>query len=773
MKKDTTKYIFNGNTYGKGRLVLALVKHYIASNNPILSELYTAFPEHFQGGRGMFITKESYAEKLTESDDAKKRFFAQENDSLQTSDGRTVFVSSQWGAGNIGAILNKAKELKLDVEILPGEIKSIDELFNEYKLSPNRSWIDSYKAVCNKLAEYKNKPIDAYDEQLIINIWKVPDNGIASVSPGFLSHKEFELLLEDLPSITSEIVNNPSPDVLKNVYVWAKKAKNDGKFITIKKGVINRVFCAANPNEYATFLNEDNLKYLVKKLNNLFNLNIESSSNWAQQNKNLMVAIKSEILQDEDVFLINTFAWKLSELFGKSANNKNSQGDTMEKKENTLLRTLPKNTIYYGPPGTGKTYKLQNILKHKYTDNAVIQHRDVWLAEHINNLNWFEILLLVLLDSKGSLKVADIISHEFFQVKAKLNNRSSNLKQTAWAALQTHTVADSSTVKYAKRVEPLVFDKNENSLWFVVESESENEQLEEYTTLLALLKEGPKQAETIKRFEFVTFHQSYGYEEFIEGLRPITNDNGDISYEVKAGVFKRICKRAESDPQNQYALVIDEINRGNISKIFGELISLVEIDKRKGCDNELTVTLPYSGLPFTVPANVDIIGTMNTADRSLTHIDVALRRRFEFKELRADYSLLSSNVDGINVKRMLYTMNQRIELLLDREHILGHAILMKVTSLSELAHVFKTNVIPLLEEYFFDDWDKINQVLGNNDFIIEQKDARNTWLGSNDDYSSKVFCIEISAFDVAESYQKIYANIDVSAFIECDKVQAK
>ena len=154
---------------------------------------------------------------------------------------------------------------------------------------------------------------------------------------------------------------------------------------------------------------------------------------------------------------------------------------------NKVVPRVSLNQIYYGPPGTGKTYKLQNILKQKYTDNAVIQNRDVWLAEHINNLNWFEILLLVLLDSNGSLKVADIILHEFFQVKAKLNNRSSNLKQTAWAALQTHTVADSSTVKYAKRVEPLFFDKNENSLWFVVESESENEQLEEYTTLLALL----------------------------------------------------------------------------------------------------------------------------------------------------------------------------------------------------------------------------------------------------------------------------------------------
>jgi 5-methylcytosine-specific restriction protein B len=767
---DTAKYIFNGNKYGKGRLALALVKYYIDENHPSLEELYSIFPKNIQGGRA-FITKGDYAEKLKVSEDVRKRFFDKDTEQLKTSDGKIVFVSSQWGAGNIGAILDKAKELNFEVEVLTGDIKSIDELFEEYKLNPWKDWINSYKAVCDRLAGYKNKAVSEYDKALLIDIWRSPDNGVAGVRPGNLSLKEFDLLFEDLPEITSKIVDAPSSETLLSTYSWAKKAKQDGKFRSIKWGVINRVFCAANPHKYSTLLNEEELKNLVKKLNDLFDLGIVDSNNWAKLNQNLMEAIKAQGLQDEDTYLLNTFAWKLLELFVKPKNENNSGEKTMSDDNDNSSFNLANNTIFYGPPGTGKTYTLQNILKRKYTDNAVIQELNLWLSEQLDSLSWFEILLLVLLDSKGPLKVADIISHEFFQVKAKLNNRTNNLDQTAWAALQTHTVANSKTVKYTKRVEPLVFDKNENSSWFIVESE--NEQLGEYASRLAFFKEGPKQAETIKRFEFVTFHQSYGYEEFIEGLRPITNDTGDISYEVKPGVFKRICKRAESDPEHQYALVIDEINRGNISKIFGELISLVELDKRKGCDNELTVTLPYSGLPFTVPSNVDIIGTMNTADRSLTHIDVALRRRFEFKELRTDYSLLPNNVDDINIKHMLYAMNQRVELLLDRDHILGHAIFMKISSLGELAHVFKTNVMPLLEEYFFDDWDRINQVLGKNGFIIEQKDAQNIWLGGNDEYSAKVFCIESSAFNAIESYKKIYANIDNSAFIECDKAQAK
>jgi 5-methylcytosine-specific restriction protein B len=763
---DTTKYIFNGKEYGKGRLVLALVRHFIAENNPNLSKLHSLFPDHIQGSIGFIITQTDYIEKLESSvsKDIQKRFFIKEDESLKTSDGHTVFVSSQWGTDNIGDILRKAKELNFEVEVLSGEIKSIDELFQEYKLNPRNNWITRYKEICSRFAKYKNKPASEYDENILIDIWRSTDNGVAGVSPGFLSHDEFSLLRDDLPAITAKIVNDPSSEMLKSTYAWAKKAKQEGKLRTIKWSVINRVFSAANPEEYSTLLNEYEQKNLVNKLNALFNLGIEYSKNWAEQNKNLMNALKAEGLEGEDTYLINTFAWKLLELFGKK--NIETEVNNSATDEHYMTDKSCQNVIYYGPPGTGKTFKLQKILKNDYTDSAVIQDRDLWLAEHIDNFNWFEILLLVLLDSTKPLKVADIISHEFYQVKAKLNNRTANLKQTAWAALQSHTVTNSNTVKYEKRVEPLVFDKDENSLWFIVESK--NEQLEEYVSLLALLKEGPKQAETIKRFEFVTFHQSYGYEEFIEGLRPITNDNGDISYEVKPGVLKRICKRAESDPVHQYALVIDEINRGNISKIFGELISLVEIDKRKGCDNELTVTLPYSGLPFTVPANVNIIGTMNTADRSLTHIDVALRRRFKFKELRTDYSLLPSDVDGINIKHLLYTMNQRIELLLDREHILGHALFMKITSLSELAHIFKTNIMPLLEEYFFENWSKINQVLNDNTFIEEQKNAHNIWLGNNDEYSSKSFRIDFSRFENIEAYKKIYSNIDPKFFFECD-----
>lgn len=242
------------------------------------------------------------------------------------------------------------------------------------------------------------------------------------------------------------------------------------------------------------------------------------------------------------------------------------------------------------------------------------------------------------------------------------------------------------------------------------------------------------------RYDFVTFHQSYSYEEFVEGIKPIigTGSGGQgLSYTVADGVFKQIVNRALADPGNRYAIFVDEINRANISKVFGELITLLESDKRMRWNPEsgrweggLRLKLPYSHAQnpdaplFGIPDNLHLVGTMNTADRSIALLDTALRRRFDFREIMPEPELLRKNVpveNGITVdlEQLLEAMNERILFLYDRDHQLGHSYLMGIETYADLENVFLNKIIPLLQEYFYDDWEKIQMIFADLDKQVD------------------------------------------------------
>ncbi len=249
------------------------------------------------------------------------------------------------------------------------------------------------------------------------------------------------------------------------------------------------------------------------------------------------------------------------------------------------------------------------------------------------------------------------------------------------------------------------------------------------------LKKRFKKLNESRQIVFTTFHQSMSYEEFVEGLKPY-EENKQVYYKIEDGIFKTICKNAENYPGNNYVLIIDEINRGNIAGIFGELITLIEPDKRKGNDEELFVTLPYSQKTFSVPPNLYIIGTMNTADRSVEALDSALRRRFVFAEMPPDEKLLKDDFYGINLQKVLSKINLRIEKLIDKDHKIGHSYFMNLTSVTDLQNVFLNKIIPLLEEYFYGDFAKIGLILGA-DFIVVNDSEENIFknIDELEDYS--------------------------------------
>ncbi len=449
----------------------------------------------------------------------------------------------------------------------------------------------------------------------------------------------------------------------------------------------------------------------------------------------------------------------------------------------------PLNQILYGPPGTGKTYNtvvkameivgLKELFQNWYMQTSNAQNKDKTFRDYCNAIEK--------LDMNFKIAIFHMLDKNIFEeLKSEITNSEYFVNEYKHATSSGGTsYYDSALNQYGKFLNWLTYEHLKNKF---------------------------DELKQLGQIEFVTFHQSYSYEEFVEGIKPDLNSEDKLTYELKDGIFKKICSDAQTTIKieknfdqiydqlikdlnsskkllilttpngsefgiktnkknnlkiytgenfdrnsvgvitkdylqneifkngrkcyvqgildylnehyklnmqttkntNKYILIIDEINRGNISKIFGELITLIEEDKRES----LSLKLPYSQDPFTVPKNLYIIGTMNTSDRSIASIDIALRRRFTFKEMMPDATLIDEKLEiqDLNIQDIFKTLNERISVLLDRDHQIGHSYFMNLKADKDLETNFKQVwfdcIIPLLNEYFYGDWDKLQALLG-------------------------------------------------------------
>ena len=415
------------------------------------------------------------------------------------------------------------------------------------------------------------------------------------------------------------------------------------------------------------------------------------------------------------------------------ANNSETTQETNMHQKSTIS---PLNQILYGPPGTGKTYNTVNkaiaianpefILKDKITgintpryqvkaefDKLVASGQIVFTTFHqsMSYEDFIEGIKPETIDGNITYQVVDGIFKKICQDALTPNVSSFN---EAYEKLINKLSDESQVEIFTPKNKPFSISLNSNGNLSLHTGPNKGVQ-------------GSLTKENIQKV-INNEHMFRGYEGYFIGVIQYLTDHCSYSNEN------------ESTSKN-FVLIIDEINRGNVSQIFGELITLIEDDKRLGCDESLEITLPYSKkVLFGVPKNLFIIGTMNTADRSVEALDAALRRRFSFEEMPPDSKLIATDgklkekngkLGEVSLPNLLDTINKRIEKLLDKDHQIGHSYLMSVESLDDLKQKFQNNIIPLLQEYFFGDYGKIGLVLGKG-FVSKDDSNKNNFAAFSD-----------------------------------------
>lgn len=703
MPKDNSKYLFNGEEYPKGRLVLAVVKNFININQPTLDQLREAFPKPLQGSIGVFCTEQEYLARKENSNDQKERFFTKQDEKLCV-DGQNILVCTEWGVGNIESLIKQARNLGLVIDAVSGSV----EMPKIWKVSHSP-----------KVEEFDATALEWLKNNNVLAIHESTGNGSVNA---FEKMKKGDIVSLGLGNTVFRIVR-----VISDIeYIEGSSLSTEWlmRRYEIIKGL------------------DKSVKYTGK--NKRWSPRYPGTS-WEVPIKEYWM-FEEEILQPYYELTLKDLGFDSSQI-SKPTNLSSSV---------EVMNTVSLNQILYGPPGTGKTYhsiqaavkaaepEIFSALGINESSGATPEQRAELTRLYKELYNAGRIRFVTFHQSYGYEEFVEGLS-----AKTEGDQLSYFEKDGVFKVICDEAIRNFKDSKKSKTElnDEYKFNHALESFKLSMFDDSDVYPLTEACSILAIEDDGFRyggnwNSSPIMKYEDLRTLYLSGVESR-QGIKKSENVSGlakqHASYFVRAleAIKKHIPEgviSSELAQKQNYVLIIDEINRGNISKIFGELITLIEPSKRLGKSEAIEVTLPYSGDKFSVPDNLYIIGTMNTADRSLALMDTALRRRFDFVEMMPDYNVLY-NEDGlpfkvenggfeIDLARLLKTMNKRISALYDREHQLGHAFLMPVVeaiaagenekALHELKNCFQNKIIPLLAEYFFEDWQKIRLVLGDN-----------------------------------------------------------
>lgn len=633
-------------------------------------------------------------------------------------------------------------------------------------------WREHYSARINDAKQYQagDKPLDnAFMDWL----WRDGDNGVCSVAPGFLPNAAFAANIERLKALTHDIMQSPDAATHASIKQRWQQAVKEGVFEKNYHSVINRVFATFAPEQFNTLVNSQHVKQVLLSLKDEFALALVPATEWPAQQAQLRQCLEQAGVTLANVIENNIALWQLYEALesrrNKVRNDSETESAPVTLEGESTMQSPPLNQIFFGPPGTGKTFVTIEAAVKAADPGFVWEDRDDLKAHYDRLVNAGRIRFVTFHQSYSYEDFVEGLSASATDGKISYEKKLGVFRKLVNAAREYRTTevrkaSDSFSdcwkafIKQLDESQTGVAIKTKRSQFVITEVEDNT------------IRFDKNQGSSVHTLALSTVQAVFdGQREVHGGLQPY--------YDALIAHIRELGQQLNATEvvRQNYVLVIDEINRGNTSRIFGELITLIEPSKRIGAAEALEVTLPLTGDKFGVPDNLYIIGTMNTADRSLAGLDLALRRRFTFVEMPPKPELLDGLiVDGIKIGEMLRLMNQRITALLDRDHCIGHAYFMPLLdnpSLDLLADIFAQNILPLLQEYFFEDWQRIRWVLADQSkpdslaFIVKDKhmDAQQLFPGVSQFKPRDCWRINTDALLQVDAYQRIYQAGDAAA----------